>query len=99
MDIGERLKIERQRLGLGSADLAARLGVSKATQYNYENTERVPDANYLEKAHAHGIDVTFVITGERVSSNDDYLVIPQLAARASGGYGRNPPAAGCARAS
>lgn len=65
MGIGERLKEERERLGLSQTDFAARAGASKNTQYNYEKGERSPDANYLAAAAAEGVDVLYVVTGER----------------------------------
>lgn len=65
MGIGERLKEERERLGLNQTDFAAMAGASKNTQYNYEKGERSPDANYLAAAAAQGVDVLYVITGTR----------------------------------
>lgn len=63
--IGDRLKEERERLGLNQTDFAALAGASKNTQYNYEKGGRSPDANYLAAASAAGIDVLYVLTGER----------------------------------
>ncbi len=65
MGIGERLKEERERLGLNQTDFAALAGASKNTQYNYEKGERSPDANYLAAAAERGVDVLYVLTGER----------------------------------
>ncbi|MHA6159485.1 helix-turn-helix domain-containing protein [Pseudomonas sichuanensis] len=65
MGIGERLKEERERLGLNQTDFAALAGASKNTQYNYEKGERSPDANYLAAAAGQGVDVLYVLTGER----------------------------------
>ena len=63
--IGERLKEERQLIRLNQTDLAEQCGVSKNTQLAYEKGERSPDAVYLEKAAALGMDVLYVVTGER----------------------------------
>lgn len=63
--IGERLKEERERLGMNQTDFAAQLNVSKNSQYNYEKGERSPDALYLAAADAFGVDVLYVITGRR----------------------------------
>lgn len=63
--IGERLKEERERLGLNQTDFAALAGASKNTQYNYEKGERSPDANYMAAAAVQGVDVLYVITGVR----------------------------------
>lgn len=65
MGIGERLKEERQRLGLNQSDFAALAGVAKNTQLNYEKEERSPDAAYLAAVAAAGVDVLYVLTGTR----------------------------------
>lgn len=65
MGIGDRLKEERERLGLNQTDFAALAGASKNTQYNYEKGERSPDANYLLAAAVQGVDVLYVLTGAR----------------------------------
>ncbi|MGX8941954.1 hypothetical protein ACWWJF_18390 [Symbiopectobacterium sp. Eva_TO] len=63
--VGERLKSERLRLGLSQEIFAERCGVKKLTQYNYEKSERHPDAGYLIAAKALGVDLNYVMTGER----------------------------------
>ncbi|MCY1302839.1 Helix-turn-helix domain protein [compost metagenome] len=65
MGIGERLRQERERLGANQTDFAAKAGVSKNTQYNYEKGERSPDADYLSAVAAMGVDVLYVVTAER----------------------------------
>ena len=64
MKIGDRLRLERLRLGLNQADFAALAGVTKTSQFNYEKGERSPDANYLAALQPHGVDIHFVVTGE-----------------------------------
>ncbi|MNJ42055.1 Helix-turn-helix domain protein [compost metagenome] len=73
MGIGERLKEERERLGLNQTDFAALAGASKNTQYNYEKGERSPDANYLCAAASQGVDVLYVITGIRTPQATDSI--------------------------
>ncbi|WP_290608893.1 helix-turn-helix domain-containing protein [Arsenophonus sp. ENCA] len=63
--VGERLKAERQRLGLSQEVFAERCGVKKLTQYNYEKGERYPDVTYLVAAKSIGLDLLFLVTGER----------------------------------
>ncbi len=65
MTIGERLKEERNRVGANQTVFAEQCGVTKNTQLAYEKGERSPDANYLSAASAAGIDVLYVVTGER----------------------------------
>lgn len=86
--IGERLKSERTRLGIAPTEFAAICGVSRTSQFNYEAGERVPDAAYLQAAHAAGVNVQFVITGEAPeSSTEDFVLIRQHQISASGGHG------------
>lgn len=87
MDLGERLKAERQRLGLGQAELGTKIGVSKTSQFNYEAGHRVPDLEYLLRARAIGMDVNFILTGLRADSSDEFVVIPKHAVAASAGPG------------
>ncbi|BAN51427.1 helix-turn-helix domain-containing protein [Metapseudomonas resinovorans] len=64
--IGERLKSERDRLGLSQLEMCALTGVSRKTQFNYENGERFPDALYLETLMKKGLDVLYVLSGDRM---------------------------------
>ncbi|WP_010226708.1 helix-turn-helix domain-containing protein [Pseudomonas donghuensis] len=65
MNIGERLREERARLGFNQAEFAAFAGVAKTSQFNYEKGERSPDAAYLAAVAVKGVDVLYVVTGER----------------------------------
>jgi len=65
LNIGERLREERARLGLNQGDFAAMAGVSKTTQFNYEKGERSPDADYLVAVAEAGVDVLYLLTGQR----------------------------------
>ncbi|HEF5787065.1 helix-turn-helix domain-containing protein [Burkholderia multivorans] len=65
MSIGARLKEERLRIGLSQAEIAALGGLSNKTQLSYESDTRSPDANYLAALAKIGVDVLYVITGER----------------------------------
>lgn len=67
MSIGQRLKEEREKLGLSQIGMAEKASVSRATQQNYEYDLRSPDAEYLAKVAALGVDVQYVVTGERVN--------------------------------
>lgn len=67
--MGERLAEERKRKALNQTDFAAIAGVTVKTQVLYEKSERVPDASYLAAVAAEGVDVLYVLTGERASSS------------------------------
>lgn len=66
--VGERLREERQRLGLSQDDFAARGGVQRRAQINYEKDERLPDAGYLAAIGHAGVDVLYVVMGIRAAA-------------------------------
>ncbi|WP_176332675.1 helix-turn-helix domain-containing protein [Burkholderia vietnamiensis] len=63
--VGARLRDERTRLNLSQSAFADVAGVTKTTQGNYETNKRSPDAAYLAAVAQHGVDVQYVITGQR----------------------------------
>lgn len=73
MGIGDRLKEERERLGFNQTDFAAKAGASKNSQYNYEKGERSPDASYLAAVAEQGVDVLYVVTGQRLPKPEGNL--------------------------
>jgi phage repressor protein C with HTH and peptisase S24 domain len=96
--LGARLASERQRLGLSQPQLGESCGVSKTSQVNYESGKRSPDTAYLSAAMRIGVDVLFVISGNRqptAAGTDQFITIPLLQdIRASAGYGQvNEPSA------
>ncbi|WP_124435135.1 helix-turn-helix domain-containing protein [Pseudomonas sp. R11-23-07] len=66
MNIGERLREERVRLGFNQADFAAIAGVAKTSQFNYEKGDRSPDADYLAAVAERGVDILYVVVGQRL---------------------------------
>ena len=66
--IAERLREERKRLGLTQERFGAEGGVGKLAQLNYEKGERSPDAAYLSAIALAGVDVSYVLTGERFAA-------------------------------
>ena len=64
MDIGFRLKEERERLGMSQTDFAALSGAGRKTQFNYESGERSPDAKYLAAVAVAGADIGYIVTGK-----------------------------------
>ncbi|MCK9194423.1 MAG: helix-turn-helix domain-containing protein [Nevskia sp.] len=61
----QRLKLERERLRLSQTEFAEIGGVKKGAQINYEKGERSPDADYLERVGAYGVDLSYLLTGTR----------------------------------
>jgi transcriptional regulator with XRE-family HTH domain len=68
---GGRLVEERSRLGLSQEDLADATGMSKRALGNYERGGRSPDAEQLIRLRGRGVDIFYVLTGERLSSRLD----------------------------
>ncbi len=65
MSIGERLREERERLKMSQPVFGEIGGVQKRAQINYESDGRTPDAQYLQAISRIGVDVLYVLTGER----------------------------------
>lgn len=63
--IGERLKEERKRLGLTQPGLAEVAGAAKRTVIDWEKGVSSPTAAQLEALARVGMDVLYVVTGER----------------------------------
>jgi len=66
MPISARLKESRAALGLTQTALADALGVTKWTIINWENGTASPNAEILAKYAAAGVDILYVITGQRI---------------------------------
>lgn len=62
---GQRLKEERERLGLTQPSLCEATGVSRKTLYNYETGKSLPNTAFLETVNKLGFDRHYVETGER----------------------------------
>ncbi|MDZ5456982.1 helix-turn-helix domain-containing protein [Azohydromonas lata] len=63
-----RLREEREKLRISQEEMGAIGGVGRAAQGRYEAGERAPDWEYLERLAQHGVDVHYVITGQRVEA-------------------------------
>ena len=64
-DFHERLRLERQRLGLTQWEFASACELGLRTYARYERGERVPDLNALLGAARAGADVGFLLSGSR----------------------------------
>ena len=76
--ISERLKSERENLGLSQQALADLLGISLRSQQNYEKGDRSPDSAYLAAIAAAGADVLYILTGERSSAQPAHDAAEQV---------------------
>lgn len=65
MQLFERLREERERLGLNQTAFAAVVGATRKTLFNWESGAGSPTAEALEAWARHGLDPLYVITGQR----------------------------------
>jgi transcriptional regulator with XRE-family HTH domain len=65
---GSRLREERERLRLSQTDFAKIGGAGRKSQFNYETGDSAPDGAYLSAIAAIGVDVLYVLTGQRAES-------------------------------
>ena len=59
----ERLRDERDRLGLNQSSFGELSGITKKPQGLYERGEREPDGSYFQAISAAGCDVLYILTG------------------------------------
>ena len=71
--IGERLREQREKLGLNQEELGQIGGVNRNTQGKYEKGERNPDSAYLSAVAASGLDVLYVLTGEHKPVSSEWI--------------------------
>lgn len=65
MTLFDRLKEERERLGLSQTKLGEMVGVVKQTVIRWEKGDASPDAPQLEKMATAGFDALYIVTGNR----------------------------------
>lgn len=65
MSIGERLKLERERLGMTIQEFAEAAGAKKNTVIDWQNDASSPPTAKLAALAAVGLDVLYVVTGQR----------------------------------
>jgi transcriptional regulator with XRE-family HTH domain len=70
---GSRLKEERKTLGLSQHDFAAIGGVEANAQGKYESGERTPRSDYLAALGVKGVDVLYLLSGQRTPMRSDSL--------------------------
>jgi transcriptional regulator with XRE-family HTH domain len=83
MPIGERLREERARLGMNQPQFAAIAGTTKQTLFSWESGKTAPDAGQIAALAHGGVDVLYVITGERGINSQTRALIDAKQARIS----------------
>ena len=66
--LGERLREERERLGMSQPAFAAIAGTTKQTLFSWESGKTAPDAHQLAAIQAAGADVLYILTGQRTGA-------------------------------
>lgn len=78
----KRLREERKRLGISQSDFAAAGGVAPQTLVGYEKGVRKPDAEFLSRVMAAGVDAAFLLTGKRaaarVEEDVDWVLLDKI---------------------
>lgn len=82
VSLGDRLREERERLGMNQTQFGDLAGVTKKTQMLYEGEQRSPKADYLTSIAQAGVDVQYLLTGNRSVSGSNGA---QLACRVADG--------------
>lgn len=76
LEFGERLKIERERLGHSQMEAAEMCGVRREMWGKYERGAAEPGARVLERYSAHDADVLYILTGRRepkLETNEGFI--------------------------
>lgn len=66
----KRLELERKRLNRTQVEFGEMGGVSRLAQWKYEHGENLPSVEYLEKLRASNVDIVYLITGRRLTSQE-----------------------------
>lgn len=69
MNISDRIREEREKVGLSQAAFAGVAQATKVTQLRWEQGAAFPNAAVLESWAKIGVDVLYIITGQRSSSS------------------------------
>lgn len=77
MELHERLKGERERLGLTQPFVAKQLGVGKTTVINWEKGASAPDAFQLASFAKIGADVSYILTEQRCQAVSAEATLPK----------------------
>lgn len=68
MAIGDRLREERERLGYSQPELAGFASTTKQTLFSWESGHSSPKADQLSVLADKGVDVYYVLTGQRLGT-------------------------------
>jgi transcriptional regulator with XRE-family HTH domain len=69
LDLGQRLRAERKRIGATQAALADMGGIKRNALFKYEKGENSPTVEFLYRLAEYGLDATYVLTGRRIENS------------------------------
>ena len=72
-DLGSRIKSERLRIGMQQIDFAEACNVSRGGLLKWEKNESAPNAQALAAKARLGVDVLYVVTGQRQGATEATL--------------------------
>lgn len=91
MNIGQRIKTERKRLGKTQKEAADLVGVSREIFGRYERNKVRPSSSTLQRFSNIGADITFILSGihgaeqlkQRIRDLESLLKIARFPARST----------------
>ncbi|ADU99011.1 Peptidase S24/S26A/S26B, conserved region protein [Alicycliphilus denitrificans BC] len=100
LQIGQRLKEERKRLGLKATDFESHGGWPASTIYGWESGKASPKSEFYANTQELGLDLQYIITGRRTAGlpsgpapapagDSDSISLPLLSATGSMGNGND----------
>lgn len=93
MEIFEKIKEERVRLGFTQDLFATAIGATRRSVINWETGKAQPPASMLAKMAMQGLDVRYVITGRRSVAVAEMELLPNNERGLLDSYRRCSPAA------
>lgn len=83
--LGERIRAERERLGMSQEEFGALAHTTRITQAQYEKGIREPKHSYFKALEAHAVDIQFLVLGrpgiEQTLENPKFLEVEKAAFR------------------
>lgn len=79
--IADRLQLARRVIGMDQSTLAAKTGIARRTVFNYEDRDYSGKRNIIYVraiSAALGVDINWVLTGEKPAPDGDGLTLPRL---------------------
>jgi transcriptional regulator with XRE-family HTH domain len=67
MTIANRLRAERERLGLTQREIAIKTNITEKSQASYESGKTTPNGDYLAIVAEMGMDIQYIVTGRKIT--------------------------------